>query len=139
MYDTTDSYRLVRVSRITLSPFIAHDQEGFYSISLSRRPIYRRWLCLQPVTILRSGRVFWRCVISNHNTKGRRLTTLHPQYKLHILSLAGDVQGTFSPEPDPGFGIRNAAWHPTGMFIAVAGWDDKVHVSIPFTIIAQAF
>ncbi|KAG1825806.1 quinon protein alcohol dehydrogenase-like superfamily [Suillus subaureus] len=47
------------------------------------------------------------------------------EYKLHILSLAGDVQGTFSPKPNPGFGVRNAAWHPTGMFLAVAGWDDK--------------
>lgn len=38
----------------------------------------------------------------------------------------GDIQGTFSPNVDPGFGIRNATWHPTGMFIAVGGWDDKV-------------
>lgn len=51
------------------------------------------------------------------------------EYKLHILSLAGDVQGTFSPKPNPGFGVRNAAWHPTGMFLAVAGWDDKVCAS----------
>lgn len=50
------------------------------------------------------------------------------EYKLHILSLAGDVQGTFSPKPNPGFGVRNAAWHPTGMFLAVAGWDDKIHI-----------
>lgn len=50
------------------------------------------------------------------------------EYKLHILSLAGDVQGTFSPKPNPGFGVRNVAWHPTGMFLAVAGWDDKIHI-----------
>ncbi|KAG1718249.1 WD repeat-containing protein 8 [Suillus occidentalis] len=50
------------------------------------------------------------------------------EYKLHILSLAGDVQGTFSPKPNPGYGVRNVAWHPTGMFIAVAGWDDKIHI-----------
>lgn len=50
------------------------------------------------------------------------------EYKLHILSLAGDVQGTFSPKLNPGFGVRNAAWHPTGMFLAVAGWDDKIHI-----------
>ncbi|KIK46409.1 hypothetical protein CY34DRAFT_411345 [Suillus luteus UH-Slu-Lm8-n1] len=53
------------------------------------------------------------------------------EYKLHILSLAGDVQGTFSPKPNPGFGVRNAAWHPTGMFLAVAGWDDKLSSKIP--------
>jgi WD40 repeat protein len=50
------------------------------------------------------------------------------EYKLHILSLAGDVQGSFSPKPNPGFGVRNAAWHPTGMFLAVAGWDDKIYI-----------
>ncbi|KAG0696051.1 WD repeat-containing protein 8 [Suillus ampliporus] len=50
------------------------------------------------------------------------------EYKLHILSLTGNVQGTFSPQPDPGFGVRNVAWHPTGMFLAVAGWDDKIHI-----------
>ncbi|OAX44364.1 WD repeat-containing protein 8 [Rhizopogon vinicolor AM-OR11-026] len=50
------------------------------------------------------------------------------EYKLHIISLAGHLQRTFSPEPDPGFGIRNAAWHPTGMFLAVGGWDDKIHI-----------
>lgn len=48
------------------------------------------------------------------------------QYKLHVLSIAGGIQGTFSPTPDPGFGVRNATWHPSGMFIAVGGWDDKV-------------
>jgi WD40 repeat protein len=50
------------------------------------------------------------------------------EYKLHILSLAGDVQASFSPKPNPGFGVRNAAWHPTGMFLAVAGWDDKIYI-----------
>ncbi|KZV75494.1 YVTN repeat-like/Quino protein amine dehydrogenase [Peniophora sp. CONT] len=50
------------------------------------------------------------------------------EYKLHILSLTGEVLGTFSPSPDPGFGVRSVAWHPTGMFLAVAGWDDKIHI-----------
>ncbi|KAI0053377.1 YVTN repeat-like/Quino protein amine dehydrogenase [Auriscalpium vulgare] len=49
-------------------------------------------------------------------------------YKLYILSLTGELQGSFSPSPDPGFGIRNVAWHPSGMFLAVSGWDDKIHV-----------
>ncbi|KIK96018.1 hypothetical protein PAXRUDRAFT_32676 [Paxillus rubicundulus Ve08.2h10] len=50
------------------------------------------------------------------------------EYKISILSLAGDIQGTFCPSPDPGFGVRNVAWHPTGMFLAVGGWDDKIHI-----------
>ena len=48
------------------------------------------------------------------------------QYKLYIVTLAGNVVGTFSPEPDPGFGIRTVSWHPSGLFLAVAGTDDKV-------------
>jgi len=48
------------------------------------------------------------------------------EYRLYILSLAGDVLGSFKPDPDPGFGIRNVAWHPSGMFLAVSGWDNKV-------------
>ncbi|KAJ6604531.1 quinon protein alcohol dehydrogenase-like superfamily [Mycena vulgaris] len=50
------------------------------------------------------------------------------EYKLYVLSLMGDILGTFCPEPDPGFGIRRVAWHPSGMFLAVGGWDDKIHV-----------
>ncbi|KAL7278087.1 hypothetical protein ACG7TL_008057 [Trametes sanguinea] len=47
------------------------------------------------------------------------------RYKLYIVSLAGNVLGTFSPDPDPGFGIRMVSWHPSGKFLAVAGSDDK--------------
>ena len=43
--------------------------------------------------------------------------------------MTGDLLGTFAAEPDPGFGIRNVAWHPSGMFLAIAGWDDKVCTS----------
>ncbi|KAI0320374.1 YVTN repeat-like/Quino protein amine dehydrogenase [Amylostereum chailletii] len=50
------------------------------------------------------------------------------EYKLFILSLTGEVLGSFSPDPDPGFGVRNVAWHPSGMFLAVAGWDEKIYV-----------
>ncbi|ETW87360.1 hypothetical protein HETIRDRAFT_307340 [Heterobasidion irregulare TC 32-1] len=50
------------------------------------------------------------------------------EYKLYILSLAGDLLGTFTPDSDPGFGIRTVAWHPSGMFLAVGGWDDKIHI-----------
>jgi hypothetical protein len=52
------------------------------------------------------------------------------QYKLFILSLAGDVLGSFKPDPDPGFGIRNVVWHPSDMFLAVSGWDNKVLTNI---------
>jgi hypothetical protein len=54
------------------------------------------------------------------------LIKLSQQYKLFILSLAGDVIGSFKPDPDPGFGIRNVIWHPSDMFLAVSGWDNKV-------------
>ncbi|KAF8647930.1 hypothetical protein AX16_006462 [Volvariella volvacea WC 439] len=50
------------------------------------------------------------------------------EYKLHILTLTGTLLRSFTPEPDPGFGIRNVAWHPGGAFIAVGGWDDKIHI-----------
>ncbi|KAG6841929.1 hypothetical protein C0991_005109 [Blastosporella zonata] len=54
----------------------------------------------------------------------------HPQYKLYILNLAGSTIATFSPDRDPGLGIRCVAWNPNGMFLAVGGWDDKG----PYTI-----
>ncbi|KAI0739593.1 YVTN repeat-like/Quino protein amine dehydrogenase [Daedaleopsis nitida] len=50
------------------------------------------------------------------------------EYKLYVVTLAGNVVGTFTPEPDPGFGIRTVSWHPSGLFLAVAGADDKVHI-----------
>ncbi|KAH9848272.1 YVTN repeat-like/Quino protein amine dehydrogenase [Lenzites betulinus] len=50
------------------------------------------------------------------------------EFKLYIVSLAGNVLGSFSPEQDPGFGIRKVSWHPSGMFLAVAGSDDKVYI-----------
>lgn len=52
----------------------------------------------------------------------------HAQYKLYIMTLAGDLIATFGPDPDPGLGIRNVAWHPSGMFLAVGGWDEKVKI-----------
>jgi hypothetical protein len=50
------------------------------------------------------------------------------------VSLAGDLQATFTPDPDPGFGIRNAVWHPSGIFLAVGGWDDKVQMGIVYAM-----
>ncbi|KAH0590872.1 WD repeat-containing protein 8 [Termitomyces sp. J132] len=50
------------------------------------------------------------------------------EYKLYILNLAGSIIATFSPDRDPGLGIRCIAWHPNGMFLAVGGWDDKIHI-----------
>lgn len=43
--------------------------------------------------------------------------------------MVGNVIATFTPpEPDTalGLGIRAVVWHPTGAFLAVGGWDDKV-------------
>ena len=51
------------------------------------------------------------------------------QYKLFIYTLAGTLQGSFSPTEEPGFGIRCVSWHPTGAYLAVGGWDDKVDKS----------
>lgn len=48
------------------------------------------------------------------------------QSKLHILTLAGEILASFSPESDPGFGIRTVSWHPSGLFLVVGGYDDKV-------------
>ncbi|KAF8320268.1 WD repeat-containing protein 8 [Clavulina sp. PMI_390] len=50
------------------------------------------------------------------------------EYTLHMINLSGQVLGTFTPEPDPGQGIRCVAWHPSGRLVAVGGWDDKFHV-----------
>ncbi|KAI0814883.1 YVTN repeat-like/Quino protein amine dehydrogenase [Irpex lacteus] len=50
------------------------------------------------------------------------------EYRLHVISLSGDVLGSFSPENDRGFGIRNVAWHPSGAYLAVSGWDDKIYI-----------
>lgn len=52
------------------------------------------------------------------------------QYKLHVVTLAGDILTSFSPNSDPGLGIRTVAWHPSGNFLAVGGWDDKVIISL---------
>lgn len=60
------------------------------------------------------------------------------QYKLYVLSLTGNTISSFVPDPEPAFGIRNVAWHPSGMFLAVGGWDDKVkltHLSYPSHLI----
>ncbi|KAG2023093.1 WD repeat-containing protein 8, variant 2 [Coprinopsis cinerea AmutBmut pab1-1] len=50
------------------------------------------------------------------------------EYKLHVMTLAGQSVTCFSPDQDPGFGIRNVAWHPNGLFLVVGGWDDKIHI-----------
>ncbi|KDR85322.1 hypothetical protein GALMADRAFT_274335 [Galerina marginata CBS 339.88] len=50
------------------------------------------------------------------------------EYKVHILTLTGEALASFTPCPDPGFGIRSVAWHPSGIFLALGGWDDKIHI-----------
>ena len=47
-------------------------------------------------------------------------------YKLYIYNLAGRQIATFEPEEITTLGIRTVAWHPSGLFLAVGGWDDKV-------------
>ncbi|EJT97786.1 WD repeat-containing protein 8 [Dacryopinax primogenitus] len=52
-------------------------------------------------------------------------------FKLHILALDGRLQATFTP-PGPfaetGLGVRCVSWHPNSGFVAVGGWDDKLHI-----------
>ncbi|KAM6494366.1 WD repeat-containing protein 8 [Amanita muscaria] len=50
------------------------------------------------------------------------------EFKIHFLALTGERLGTFSPEPDPGFGVRHVAWHPNGGYLAVGGWTDKIYI-----------
>ncbi|KAF5385412.1 hypothetical protein D9757_005386 [Collybiopsis confluens] len=50
------------------------------------------------------------------------------EYKLYILTLAGHCLKKFAPEPEPVLGIREVAWHPSGMFLAILGFDDKVQI-----------
>ena len=47
-------------------------------------------------------------------------------YKLYIYNLAGQQVATFEPEEITTLGIRTVAWHPSGLFVAVGGWDDRV-------------
>ncbi|TFK56980.1 WD repeat-containing protein 8 [Heliocybe sulcata] len=50
------------------------------------------------------------------------------EYKLYILTLAGDLIASFAPDPDPGLGIRSLAWYPSGMFLASGGYDEKIYI-----------
>ncbi|GJE94941.1 WD40 repeat domain-containing protein [Phanerochaete sordida] len=50
------------------------------------------------------------------------------EYKVYIVTIAGDLLGTFSPEPDRGLGVRSVAWHPSGTYLAVSGWYDKIYI-----------
>ncbi|KAK2465350.1 hypothetical protein APHAL10511_002704 [Amanita phalloides] len=50
------------------------------------------------------------------------------EFKIHILTLTGEKLGSFVPEPDPGFGVRSVAWHPSGAYLAVGGWNNKVYI-----------
>ncbi|KAH8835280.1 hypothetical protein DL96DRAFT_1573605 [Flagelloscypha sp. PMI_526] len=45
-----------------------------------------------------------------------------------ILSISGTVLATFLPPLDPGLGIKGVRWHPQSSFIAVLGYDDKIHI-----------
>jgi WD40 repeat protein len=56
------------------------------------------------------------------------------QFKLFIMSLSGQLQGTFSPPSETGLGIRAVSWHPLGHYLAVGGWDDKVYILSSLTL-----
>ncbi|KAJ8083896.1 hypothetical protein PM082_002662 [Marasmius tenuissimus] len=49
-------------------------------------------------------------------------------YKLYVITLAGKVLASFTPDPEPALGIREVGWHPTGAFLAVCGWDDRIYI-----------
>ena len=68
--------------------------------------------------------------VRHDRIEGALLIRFSQQYRLFILSLAGDVLGSFKPDPDPGFGIRHVVWHPSDMFLAVGGWDNKVFPNV---------
>ncbi|KAI0080278.1 YVTN repeat-like/Quino protein amine dehydrogenase [Panus rudis PR-1116 ss-1] len=89
VYDTTDSFRLVRHFPLPTS--------ALSSLSLSPN--------------------------GNHVAVWEGML----EYKLHIVSLTGDVLGSFAPKPDPGLGIRSVSWHPSGFFLVTSGWDDKIY------------
>jgi WD40 repeat protein len=50
------------------------------------------------------------------------------EFRIHIVTLTGEKLGSFSPEPDPGLGVRHVAWHPNGAYLAVGGWSDKIYI-----------
>ncbi|PFH54782.1 hypothetical protein AMATHDRAFT_72548 [Amanita thiersii Skay4041] len=50
------------------------------------------------------------------------------EFRVHIVTLTGDKLGSFSPESDPGLGIRHVTWHPSGTFLAVGGCNDKIYI-----------
>jgi len=50
------------------------------------------------------------------------------EYKLCIFTLPGTLLSSFTPSPDPGLGIRCVSWHPSGSFIAIGGYDDKIYI-----------
>lgn len=54
------------------------------------------------------------------------LSYLSLQFKLHILNLVGQQLATFIPDDEPLLGVRHVAWHPSGTYLVIGGWDSKV-------------
>lgn len=129
VYDTSESYRLVRVRTIVVCASWPSVQSTSLYSTFPCQPLHSHPSHSPPMEIIwRLGKTRWRFA---HDTNFSMLPVSANimQYKLFVLSLSGLVVGSFTPDPDPGYGIRSVAWHPTGFFIAVGGYDDKVSLS----------
>lgn len=59
------------------------------------------------------------------------LTSTSSQYAMHIFSPDGRLLHSYtptSPNTGSGLGIRTVAWHTSGRFLAIGGYDDNVKI-----------
>jgi hypothetical protein len=122
LYDAAQLYKLVRVRIVFASP--ERNDDGIY-LALSSSNLFAVFTCF--VSHRKPHRYLGRSIrgLSSYYSIRSSSELILVQYRLHILTLAGHLLASFTPDPDPGLGIRNAVWHPSGMFLAVGGWDDK--------------
>lgn len=50
------------------------------------------------------------------------------EFKLVIMNLVGQHLATYVPPDNPLLGIRQVAWHPTGTYLVLGGWDSKLYI-----------